>query len=182
MDGIKTPNIDLNRLSKSDFKSSAKTGIYIILENLRSGLNIGSVFRTADAFRIEKILITGASAVPPNKEILKTALGATETVDWEKIEDCILLVKNLQNQGIKVYAVEQTQNSCLLHNFKPDLAVGIALIFGNEVEGVTQEVINLCDGVLEIPQFGSKHSLNVAVSSGIVLWHLMQTVLVENRI
>jgi 23S rRNA (guanosine2251-2'-O)-methyltransferase len=178
----KTLNTDLNRLSNSDFKSSVKTGIYIILENLRSGLNIGSVFRTADAFRIEKILITGASAVPPNKEILKTALGATETVSWEKVDDCMNLVKKLQNKGIKVYAVEQTQNSCMLHHFEPNLDNGIAFIFGNEVEGVTQEVVNACDGVLEIPQFGTKHSLNVAVSSGIVLWHVMQKVLAENRI
>jgi len=182
MDDIKTQNIELNRLSKSDFKSSAKTGIYIILEDLRSGLNIGSIFRTADAFRIEKIFITGSSAVPPNKEILKTALGATETVDWEKLDDCINTVKNLQNKGVKVFAVEQTQNSFFLHQFKANLNDGIAFIFGNEVQGVSQEVINACDGVIEIPQFGSKHSLNVAVSSGIVLWHVMQTVLAENRI
>jgi len=177
MDSIKTQNNELNRLSKENFKLSLKSNIYIILDNLRSGNNIGSIFRSSDAFRIKNIYISGSSAIPPNKEILKTALGATETIDWEYIENPIEIVKNLQENGVKVFAIEQASNSILLNQFFIESHEPIGLIFGNEVEGVNQELINICNGCIEIPQFGTKHSLNVAVSSGIVLWHLTNQIL-----
>lgn len=163
---------ELNRLTFENFKSSEKTDIKIVLDNLRSGNNIGSIFRSADAFRIKNIYITGLSAIPPNKEILKTALGATESIDWEYHENGLELAKKLKAEGVKLYAIEQATNSIMLQNFCP-IDEPLALIFGNEVDGVNQEIIDICDAVIEIPQFGTKHSLNVAVSSGIVLWHLI---------
>ncbi|OYU96786.1 MAG: RNA methyltransferase [Bacteroidetes bacterium B1(2017)] len=172
MDHKKISLDELNRLTFENFKSSEKTDIKIVLDNLRSGNNIGSIFRSADAFRIKNIYITGLSATPPNKEILKTALGATESVDWEYHENGLELAKKLKSEGVKLYAIEQATNSILLQNFCPSKEP-IALIFGNEVDGVNQEIIDICDAVIEIPQFGTKHSLNVAVSSGIVLWHLI---------
>jgi tRNA G18 (ribose-2'-O)-methylase SpoU len=162
----------LNRLSKETFHQSNKNKIYIIVDQVRSGLNIGSIFRSADAFRIEKIFLTGFSPLPPNKEILKTALGATDTVAWEHHSDALSLVHSLKQNNIKVFAIEQTQNSIPLHHFSFDTQDSIALILGNEVDGVQQNLIDACDGTLEIPQFGTKHSLNVAVCAGIAIWHL----------
>ncbi len=162
----------LNRLSKSDFNDAVKSPITIIIDQVRSGLNIGSIFRSADAFRIQKIFLTGYSPVPPNKEILKTALGATDSVNWEHFPDAIEVVQTLKTQGYKIYAIEQTQNSIPLHEFDYLGQEPIAIILGNEVEGVQQSLIDLCDASIEIPQFGTKHSLNVAVCGGIVLWHL----------
>ncbi|MFN4081994.1 MAG: RNA methyltransferase [Bacteroidia bacterium] len=163
---------ELNRLNKNSFQTSEKSGIYIIIDNLRSGLNIGSIFRTADAFRIEKIYISGISPTPPNKEIMKTALGSTENINWEYITDVIEVINKLKAENIKIFAVEQTQNSIYLNDFEINDSIKLALIFGNEIDGVNQDAINLCDGVIEIPQFGTKHSLNVAVSAGIVLWQI----------
>jgi len=172
MQNQKLRNEELYRLSSENFKLSAKADIYLIIDQIRSGLNIGSIFRTADAFRVKKIFICGFSPLPPNKEILKTALGATESVSWEHIEDAKKIVTTLKAEGVKILALEQTQNSISLENFDFKNSYPIALILGNEVDGVQQELINLCDGCLEIPQFGSKHSLNVAVSAGIAIWHL----------
>jgi tRNA G18 (ribose-2'-O)-methylase SpoU len=172
MQNQKLRNEELYRLSSENFKLSAKADIYLIIDQIRSGLNIGSIFRTADAFRVKKIFICGFSPLPPNKEILKTALGATESVSWEHIEDAKKIVTTLKAEGVKILALEQTQNSISLENFDFKTSYPIALILGNEVDGVQQELINLCDGCLEIPQFGSKHSLNVAVSAGIAIWHL----------
>lgn len=172
MDSTKTANIGLNRLSVENFKLATKSDIYIILDNLRSGNNIGSIFRSSDAFRVKKIFISGLSAIPPNKEILKTALGATETIDWEYKENPIEIVDSLKRMNVKVYAIEQVSNSIPLNHFWLKTNETVALIFGNEVDGVNQELIDACHGCIEIPQFGTKHSLNVAVSSGIVLWHL----------
>jgi len=180
MGSIKTANSELNRLSIENFKLSAKSDIYIILDNLRSGNNIGSIFRTADAFRVKKIFISGSSAIPPNKEILKTALGATETIEWEYQESPLEIVDFLKTMDVKIYAIEQVSNSIPLNQFSIRTNEPIALIFGNEVEGVNQELIDACHGCIEIPQFGTKHSLNVAVSSGIVLWHLTNQLINQN--
>lgn len=171
MENKKLATNELNRISVDEFKEVKKTPIIVILDNIRSLNNIGSVFRTSDAFLIEKIYLCGYTAQPPHREIQKTALGATESVDWEYKEDILEVVNLLQKNNIKVYAIEQAENSLMLNKFNPTNAK-IAVVFGNEVEGVQQEVINLCDGVIEIPQLGTKHSLNISVSCGIILWDL----------
>jgi 23S rRNA (guanosine2251-2'-O)-methyltransferase len=163
---------ELNRLDLEAYKRIEKAPVIFVLDNIRSAQNIGSIFRTSDAFNIEKIVLTGISATPPNKEILKTALGSTESVIWEHRHDTVEAIQQLQKEGYRIISVEQTQNSTLLHQFIPDVDSKYVLVLGNEVEGVSQEVINLSDLTLEIPQFGTKHSLNVAVSAGIVLWDL----------
>jgi tRNA G18 (ribose-2'-O)-methylase SpoU len=170
----KLENSELVRKTISDFKEAQKTPIIIILDDIRSLNNIGSVFRTADAFLIQKIYLCGITATPPNKEIHKTALGATDTVDWqyfENITDCIALLKA---QNVKIYAIEQVENAIFLQNFEPSQTSKTAVIFGNEVFGVSQMAIDQCDGVIEIPQLGTKHSLNIAVSTGIVIWDLFK--------
>jgi tRNA G18 (ribose-2'-O)-methylase SpoU len=148
-----------------------------VLDDIRSLHNIGSVFRTSDAFLIEKIYLCGITAVPPNKEIHKTALGATDTVTWEYAKDILEVVAKFKSENIKIYAVEQTENAIMLDDFQPELETKYALIFGNEVKGVSQDAINASDGVIEIPQLGSKHSLNISVSAGIVIWDLFQKLL-----
>jgi tRNA G18 (ribose-2'-O)-methylase SpoU len=170
----KLENKELQRKTVEDFKQSEKTPIIIILDDIRSLHNIGSVFRTSDAFLIEKIYLCGITATPPNKEIHKTALGATETVSWEYHKDILSVIQTIKEQNIKVYAVEQVENSVLLNDFKIELSNKYALIFGNEVYGVNQSAIQLCDGTIEIPQLGTKHSLNVSVSAGIVIWDIFQ--------
>jgi tRNA G18 (ribose-2'-O)-methylase SpoU len=151
-----------------------KTPISIILDDIRSLHNIGSVFRTSDAFLIEKIYLCGITAIPPNKEIHKTALGATETVAWEYHKDVLEVITKLKNDGTFVYAIEQVENAVFLDNFQPDATKKYALVFGNEVYGVSLEAIKICDGCIEIPQLGTKHSLNISVSAGIVVWDLFQ--------
>lgn len=162
---------ELNRLTKEDFKFAKKISLIIILDNLRSQNNIGSIFRTCDALRVEKIYLCGITAIPPNKEIHKTALGATETVDWEYYKNTIDIVKKLKKAGITILAAEQTDKSILIQNYKVETGKKYAIIFGHEMKGVDQEVINECDSSIEIPQFGTKHSLNVSVSAGIIIWH-----------
>lgn len=166
----KLKNSELNRLSVDEFKSSEKTRIIIILDNIRSLNNIGSVFRTSDAFLIEKIYLCGITAKPPHKDIHRTALGATESVAWEHREDTLALVKELQENNVKIASIEQAENAIMLNEFKPSTGNTYALIFGNEVKGVQQEVVSASDYVLEIPQFGTKHSLNISVSAGVVIW------------
>lgn len=168
----KLENSELIRLSIEDFRTSSKTPILLILENLRSLNNIGSVFRTADAFLIEKIFLCGITATPPHKDIHKTALGATESVAWEYMENSLEALKMLKEMGYTTVAVEQARDAVELHQFQVDFGGKYALVFGNEVKGVSQEVVTACDLVLEIPQYGTKHSLNVAVSAGIVVWDL----------
>jgi len=168
----KLKNAELDRKTVSEFKEATKTPIIIILDNIRSLNNIGSVFRTADAFLIEKIYLCGITARPPHKDIQKTALGATETVAWEYVEDTIELVTKLQQEGKKVYAIEQAENAVMLDKFEPLKDQTSAVIFGNEVKGVQQEVVTASDAVIEIPQLGSKHSLNISVSTGVVVWDL----------
>ena len=168
----KLKNSELDRLSVEDFKLVKKTPLIIILDNIRSLNNIGSVFRTSDAFLIEKIYLCGITATPPHKDIHKTALGSTETVDWEYTEDTLVLVKKLQSQNIKVIAIEQAENAIMLNDFNPEKNKTYALVFGNEVKGVSQGVVSASDLVIEIPQFGTKHSLNISVSAGVVIWDL----------
>ena len=163
---------ELNRLSVDDFKKTNKNPVVVVLNNIRSLNNVGSFFRTCDAFAVEKVILTGITATPPHKEIRKTALGATESVDWEYAESCQSVVAKHKDTGYKCYAIEQTSNSIDLTSLNYNLEP-VLLIFGNEVNGVDQEVIDLCDHSLEIPQFGTKHSFNVSVSAGIVLWHFI---------
>ena len=170
----KLANAELDRKNIEEFKQAEKTPIIVILDDIRSLHNIGSVFRTSDAFLIEKIYLCGITATPPNKEIHKTALGATETVTWEYAKDVLEVVTKLKAENVKVYSIEQTENAMMLDNFQPERETKYALIFGNEVKGVSQSAINLSDGVIEIPQLGSKHSLNISVSAGIVIWDFFQ--------
>lgn len=168
----KIPNSELNRLSIEDFKKADKLPVVIILDNIRSQHNIGSVFRTSDAFRMDKILLCGITATPPNREIHKTALGATESVEWKYFDTTIAAIEYLRKDSYKIYAIEQVENSINLMDFKLNINDKTAFIFGNEVDGVSEEVMPLVDGSIEIPQFGTKHSLNIAVSAGIVIWEI----------
>jgi tRNA G18 (ribose-2'-O)-methylase SpoU len=168
----KLSNNELNRKSVEEFKATSKTPLIVILDNIRSLNNIGSVFRTADAFLIEKVYLCGITATPPHKDIQKTALGSTESVDWEYEENILKLVTQLQSQNIEVLSIEQAENAIMLPDFTPIKNQKYAVIFGNEVMGVQQEVVDICDDCLEIPQFGTKHSLNISVSVGVVLWDL----------
>ena len=170
----KLENKELERKSIIDFKEAEKTPIIIVLDDIRSLHNIGSVFRTADAFLIEKIYLCGITAIPPNKEIHKTALGATETVAWEYQKDVLTVIDNLKKDNVSVFAIEQVENAIYLQDFKIEKNKKYALVFGNEVYGVAQKAIELCDGIIEIPQLGTKHSLNISVSTGIVVWDLFQ--------
>ena len=167
----KLKNSELNRIDISTFKSIKKTPLIIILDNIRSLNNIGSIFRTSDAFLIEKIYLCGITASPPNRKITKTAIGSTKTVEWEYINDINNLVKNLISQEVKIWSVEQAVKSSKLKDLKSiDADKKHALIFGNEIDGVSQEVINKSHGVIEISQYGTKHSLNISVAAGIVIW------------
>ena len=170
----KLANSELDRKSIEDFKEAEKTPLIIILDDIRSLHNIGSVFRTADAFLVEKIYLCGITATPPNKEIHKTALGATDTVAWEYAKDVLEVITKLQVEGTDVWAIEQVENSVYLNDFQPEEGKKYALVFGNEVKGVSQEAIKLCSGTIEIPQLGTKHSLNISVSAGIVVWDIFQ--------
>ncbi len=161
---------ELNRLSVDDFHRTDKVPLVIVLDNIRSMMNIGSVFRTADAFRIESILLCGITATPPNREIHKTALGATESVDWKYFDKTTDAIMQLKKNGFFVIAMEQTDSSTSLANFRPAKNVKYAIVFGNEVKGVEDEVLRVCDSCIEIPQFGTKHSLNIAVTVGMVVW------------
>lgn len=165
---------ELNRKNIEEFKQAKKTPIIVVLDDIRSLHNIGSFFRTGDAFLIEKIYLCGITATPPNKEIHKTALGATETVEWEYVKDVMDVVNRLKSEHIKVISIEQVEGSVMLHNFEVEENQSYALIFGNEVKGVNQNVINASHTVIEIPQLGTKHSLNVSVSGGIVIWDIFQ--------
>lgn len=165
---------ELGRISVEEFKEVDKIPVVVVLDNIRSMHNIGSVFRTSDAFRIEKIYLCGITAKPPHKEIRKTALGATESVNWEYVEDTIELISKLKKENYQLIAVEQTESSKSLIDFDFKLDEKYAVIFGNEVDGVQQEVVNLSDNCIEIPQEGTKHSLNVSVCAGIVLWEFFK--------
>ena len=181
MENRKLKNSELDRKSIKEFKEAEKTPIIVILDNIRSLNNIGSVFRSADAFLIEKIYLCGITAQPPHKDIQKTALGATETVAWEYVENTVEIVEKLQEEKTKVFSIEQAEGSVMLNDFKAQSGEKIAVVFGNEVKGVQQEVVSASDGIIEIPQLGSKHSLNIAVSVGVVLWDLFSKISQNNR-
>ena len=166
-------NSELPRLTPQDFKVAEKVPLVLVLDNVRSQHNIGAAFRTADAFRVAKIYLCGICAVPPSAEIHKAALGAEDTVDWHYEQDTLALVQALKQEGYTLVAVEQAENSVQLHHFTPERDKKYALIFGNEVKGVQQQVVNTCDLAVEIPQWGTKHSLNVSVSIGVVLWDIV---------
>ena len=166
----KLKNEELGRTDLIAYQQIKKLPIIMVLDNVRSALNVGSVFRSSDAFRVEKIILCGITAQPPHKEVLKTAIGATESVQWEYFEDTKEAVKHLKSEKVKVYAIEQASNSIDLREFIPSDRT--AVIFGHEMDGVAQDVIDLCDGCIEIHQEGTKHSLNVSVCAGIVCWEL----------
>ena len=168
----KLKNEELDRLDVDGFKQVQKTPITLVLDNIRSLNNIGSVFRTADAFLIKKIYLCGITATPPHKDIRKTALGATESVEWEYRESTLDLIVELKLKEYLTYAVEQAENASMLNDFKTEVSKNHVFVFGNEVKGVSQEVVDSCDGVIEIPQFGTKHSLNISVSVGVVVWDI----------
>jgi 23S rRNA (guanosine2251-2'-O)-methyltransferase len=168
---------ELNRLSVEEFKQSQKIPVIVVLENIRSAYNVGSVFRTADAFLLEAIYICGYTCVPPHKEIKKTALGAEDTVTWKHFVTASEAIGALTKSGYKVYAVEQAEGSIPLNQLSHQPGEKIALVFGNEVTGVEQTSIRQCRGCIEIPQLGMKHSLNIATAAGVVLWELVRTIL-----
>ena len=165
---------ELHRISAEEFKQAEKLPLVVVLDNVRSLHNIGSVFRTADAFRIECICLCGITACPPHPEMHKTALGAEFTVDWRYVENTVEAVDDLRAAGYTVYAVEQVEGSTMLDNLRLDPSKRYAVVLGNEVKGVQQEVVDHCDGCIEIPQYGTKHSLNVSVTAGIVMWDLFK--------
>jgi len=169
----KLKNSELDRLSVDEYKEVEKTPVTVVLDNIRSCNNIGSVFRTSDALLIEKVILCGITAIPPNKDIHKTALDAEKSVPWKYFEETETAVLKLKEDGYKVFAVEQVLNSILLPDFTPEKGQKLALVFGNEVKGVKQSVVDICDGAIEIPQYGTKHSFNISVSAGIVLWDVV---------
>lgn len=161
---------ELNRVAIPEFKNQEKLPVVVVLDNVRSMHNVGSVFRTADGFSIEKVVLCGITAQPPHREIEKTALGATLSVDWIHFEDTLVAIDSLRAHGYEIIAIEQAENSTMLNTFKPDATKKYALIFGNEVNGVSDDAMQKIDECIEIPQFGTKHSFNIVISAGIVLW------------
>lgn len=172
MKNRKLKNSELGRITAEEFKDRQKSPIIIILDNIRSLNNIGSVFRTADAFLVKKIYLCGITATPPHKDIQKTALGATDSVDWEYAKNTLEVIQKLQNEGVVIVSIEQAERSLELQDFTPEPNKIYGLVFGNEVKGVQQEVVSASNLVVEIPQYGTKHSLNISVSSGVVVWDL----------
>lgn len=173
--------LELQRLEPEDYKKTEKVKVTVLLDNIRSAYNVGSIFRTCDAFLIEKIILTGYTPQPPHPEIRKTALGATESVEWEFIKNPQEAINHLKSAGYHIIAVEQTDTPTLLHRWQPEEEKKYALILGNEVKGVQQDLLSLCDFAIEIPQSGTKHSLNVAVAAGMVLWKCYENFLEHQR-
>jgi len=164
-------NIELGRVSADEYKALPESGIVLVLDNIRSAHNVGSAFRTADSFKIDKVWLCGICAVPPSAEIHKSALGAEDSVDWEHVDDTMTAIERLKEDGYVVISAEQTVGSVMLDEFRPEKGRKYAIVFGNEVSGVRQDIVDASDMVLEIPQYGTKHSLNVSVSMGVILWH-----------
>ena len=171
MNNRKLLNIELGRVTAEEYKELPETGVVVVLDNIRSAHNVGSVFRTSDSFKIDKIWLCGICAVPPSAEIHKSALGAEDSVAWEYVADTLDALKRLKEEGYTVVCAEQTVGSVMLDTFRPEPERKYAVVFGNEVSGVRQDVVDAADMCLEIPQFGTKHSLNVSVSAGVILWH-----------
>jgi len=172
MTNRKLTTTELNRLSAEEFRMREKFPVIIILDNVRSGLNVGSIFRSADAFNIERVVCCGITPVPPNRDVLKSALGSTETVAWEYNESALEVIRRLGTEGVECYAIEQAQDSVALHGFRRQIGTRYAFVLGNEVDGVDQDVIDACAGAIEIEQHGTKHSLNVAVCGGVLMHSL----------
>ncbi len=173
----KLRTIEMQRLSVDEFKQAEKLPLIVVLDDVRSMHNVGSVFRTGDAFRIEAVYLCGITSTPPSAEIHKTALGAEDSVEWKAFASAQEALISLKEAGIEVYSVEQAHGSTMLQDFKPEKGKRYAVVLGNEVKGVHQEVIDASDGCLEIPQFGTKHSMNVSVTAGIIIWHFAHTML-----
>lgn len=165
---------ELGRLSTEEFLSAEKLPLTVVLDNVRSGLNVGSIFRTADSFLLERMCLCGYTASPPHRDVLKTALGSTDTIPWESFPDTVSCVEQLKSEGYKIWAVEQVEGSVSLPFFMTAANEKVAVVFGNEVLGVEEDVLKLCDGAIEVPQWGMKHSLNVGVCAGIVLWEIVR--------
>jgi tRNA G18 (ribose-2'-O)-methylase SpoU len=170
----KLKNSELQRLEVAEFKETPKIPLTVVLDNIRSLNNIGSVFRTSDAFVVEKIYLCGITATPPNKDIHKTALGATASVEWAYEENTLSLVEKLKNEGVTVVSIEQAENATPLQDFEVSSQKRYAIVLGNEVKGVQQAVVSASDHCIEIPQFGTKHSLNISVTAGVVLWSFLE--------
>ena len=171
MKNRKLLNIELGRVTAREYKELPESGIVLVLDNVRSAHNVGSAFRTADSFKADKVWLCGICAVPPSAEIHKSALGAEDSVTWEHADDTMEAVRRLKEQGYKIVSIEQTVKSVMLDSFRPEKGERYALVFGNEVSGVRQDVVDASDFSLEVPQFGTKHSLNVSVTVGVILWH-----------
>ena len=172
MQNRKLLNIELGRISAREYKELPESGIVVVLDNVRSAHNVGSAFRTADSFKADKVWLCGICAVPPSADIHKSALGAEDSVTWEHVADTMEAVRRLKEDGYEIVSIEQTVKSVMLDTFRPEKGRKYALVFGNEVSGVDQQVVDASDFALEVPQFGTKHSLNVSVSVGVILWHL----------
>lgn len=170
---------EMGRISVSEFQQADKMPLVVVLDGVRSLYNVGSVFRTADAFRLQGVVLCGITATPPNAEIHKTALGAEDSVSWQYAESTLEVVERLQNEGYTVLAIEQCEGSTMMQHFTAEQGKRYAIVMGNEVKGVQQEVVDKCDGCLEIPQFGTKHSMNVSVTAGIVMWHFAQQLIID---
>lgn len=170
----KLRTIEMQRLTVEQFREAKKLPLVVVLDDVRSMYNVGSVFRTSDAFRVEAVCLCGITSTPPSTEIHKTALGAEDSVSWRYFPSALEAVKSLKAEGYKVYSVEQAHGSTMLQHFSPASDKKYAIVLGNEVKGVHQEVVDASDGCLEIPQFGTKHSMNVSVTAGIVIWHFAQ--------
>lgn len=171
MHNRKLLNIELGRVSADQYKTLPESGVVVVLDNIRSAHNVGSAFRTADSFKIDKVWLCGICAVPPSAEIHKSALGAEDSVEWEHVDDTMEAIRRLKDDGYTIVSAEQTVGSVMLDGFVPEAGNRYAVVFGNEVSGVRQDVVDASDFCLEIPQFGTKHSLNVSVSVGVILWH-----------
>ena len=172
----KITNAELGRPSLEEFAKQAKTPLVVVLDNVRSAQNVGSFFRTGDAFAIEHIALCGITATPPNREIHKTALGAEESVGWSYYPTTAECISKLRDEGYRILAIEQVEGAVMLDQFRADEGTKYAIVFGNEVMGVEQSVVDMCDGAIEIPQVGTKHSLNVSVSGGVVLWEIFRQI------
>lgn len=167
---------ELNRVTAEEFKNQEKTPLVVVMDNVRSMYNVGSIFRTCDGFAVEELLLCGITACPPHKEIAKTALGSTESVNWRHFDETTAAIAELKERGFKVYAVEQVDTSVALQDFAPQKGEKIAIVLGNEVFGVDDDALALCDGALEIPQAGTKHSFNVSIAGGIAIWEIFKKI------
>ena len=174
----KLKTIEMQRLSIEEFREAEKLPLIVVLDDVRSMHNVGSVFRTGDAFRIEAVYLCGITSTPPSTEIHKTALGAEDSVSWKYFKNASQALEELKKEGYEIYSIEQAHGSTMLQNFKPEKNKNYAVVLGNEVKGVHQEVIDTSDGCLEIPQFGTKHSMNVSVTAGIIIWHFARLLLI----